>query len=148
MHLVKFLKKVNFLSICIIMALCFLLLLNSFVFGAVTLFHVQLFVSCAMIVTSVVVSIFYHSWCSVLCLNEAILNVFNDCGQFEKDASVSVVVNVVNKESINVGNFHLVTGLPYSNPSQTFGRFFRFIFIFRVGKSLACHSPGKWCLWA
>ena len=100
MHLVKFLKKVNFLSICIIMAFCFLLLLNSFVFGAVTLFHVQLFVSCAMIVTSVV-SIFYHSWCSVLCLNEAILNAFNDCGQFEKDASVSVVVNVENKESIN-----------------------------------------------
>ena len=54
-----------------------------------------------MIVTSVVVSIFYHSWCSVLCLNEAILNAFNDCGQFEKDASVSVVVNVENKESIN-----------------------------------------------
>ena len=101
MHLVKFLKKVNFLSICIIMGFCFLLLLNSFVFGAVTLFHVQLFVSCAMIVTSVVVSIFYHSWCSVLCLNEAILKAFNDCGQFEKDASVSVVVNVENKESIN-----------------------------------------------
>ena len=58
MHLVKFLKKVNFLSICIIMAFCFLLLLNSFVFGAVTLFHEQLFISCAMIVTSVVVSIF------------------------------------------------------------------------------------------
>ena len=89
---------------------------------------------------------FYHSWCSVLCLNEAILNAFNDCGQFEKDASVSVVVNVENTESINVGNFHLVTGLPYSNHSQKFGRFFRFIFIFRVGKSLACHSPGKWCL--
>ena len=29
--------------------------------------------------------------------------------------------------------------------------FYLFIFIFiffRVGKSLACHSPGKWCLWA
>ena len=47
-----------------------------------------------------------------------------------------------------IGNFHLVTGLPYGNPSEKFGRFFRFIFIFRVGKSLACHSPGKWCLWA
>ena len=46
-----------------------------------------------------------------------------------------------------IANFHLVTGLPYDNPSQKFGRFFRFIFIFRVGKSLACHSPGKWCLW-
>ena len=58
MHLVKFLKKVNFLSICIIMALCFLLLLNPFVFGAVTLFHVQLLVSFAIILTSAVVSIF------------------------------------------------------------------------------------------
>ena len=34
-------------------------------------------------------------------MNEAILNAFNDCGQFEKDVSVSVVVNVENKESIN-----------------------------------------------
>ena len=100
MHLVKFLKKVNFLSICIIMAFYFLLLLNPFVFGAVTLFHVQLLVSFAMILTSAVVSIFYHTWCSVLCLNEAILNACNDCGQFEKDSSVSVVVNVENKESI------------------------------------------------
>ena len=44
--------------------------------------------------------IFCHTWCSVLCLNEAILNACNDCGQFEKDSSVSVVVNVENKESI------------------------------------------------
>ena len=58
MHLVKFLKKVNFLSICIIMAFCFLLLLNPFVFGAVTLLHVQLLVSFAIILTSGVVSIF------------------------------------------------------------------------------------------
>ena len=82
------------------MAFCFLLLMNPFVFGAVTLFHVQLLVSFAMILTSAVVSIFYHTWCSVLCLNEAILNACNDCGQFEKDSSVSVVVNVENKESI------------------------------------------------
>ena len=26
--------------------------------------------------------------------------------------------------------------------------FFVFFFFFRVGKSLACHSPGKWCLCA
>ena len=39
----------------------------------------------------------------------------------------------------------LFTGLPYGNPSRKIGRFLRFI-IFRVGKSLACHSPGKWCL--
>ena len=106
MHLVKLLKKkVNFSSICIIMAFGFLLLLNSFVFGAVMLFHVQLFVSFAMIFNSVVVSILYHTWCSVLCLNEALLNAFSDCGQFEKDASVSIVVNVENKESINDWQF-------------------------------------------
>ena len=40
------------------MAFCFLLLLNPFVFGAVTLFHVQLLVSFAIILTSGVVSIF------------------------------------------------------------------------------------------
>ena len=34
-----------------------------------------------------------------MCSNEAILNACNDCGQFEKDSSVSVVVNVENKES-------------------------------------------------
>ena len=36
---------------------------------AVTLFNVQLLVSFAMILTSAVVSIFYHTWCSALCLN-------------------------------------------------------------------------------
>ena len=34
----------------------------------------------------------------------------------------------------------------YGNPSRKMGRFLRFIF--RVGKSLACHSPAKWCLCA
>ena len=128
MHLVKFLKKVNFLSICIIMAFCFLLLLNSFVFGAVTLFHVQLFASCAVIVTSVVVSIFYHSWCSVLCLNEAILNAFNDCGQFEKDASVSVVVNVENKR---LATFILLLGCRMAIPVRNLVDF-SVLFLFSV----------------
>ena len=44
----------------------------------------------------------------------------------------------------------LFTGLPYGNTAIPVGKwveFLRFIF-FRVGKSLACHSPGKWCLWA
>ena len=40
----------------------------------------------------------------------------------------------------------IFTGLPYGNPSRKMGRFLRFIF--RVGKSLACHSPAKWCLCA
>ena len=43
---------------------------------------------------------------------------------------------------------YLVTGLPYGNTAIPVGKwveFLRFIF-FRVGKSLACHSPGKWCL--
>ena len=59
MHLVKILKKkVNFLSICIIMAVCFLLFLNFCVFRAVMLFHIQLFVSFGIILTNVV-SILY-----------------------------------------------------------------------------------------
>ena len=43
-----------------------------------------------------------------------------------------------------------VTGLPYGNTAIPVGKwveFLRFIF-FRVGKSLACHSPGKWRLCA
>ena len=37
----------------------------------------------------------------------------------------------------------------YGKPSLKIGRFpFFFSTIFRVGKSLACHSPGKWCLCA
>ena len=43
-----------------------------------------------------------------------------------------------------------ITGLPYGNTAIPVGKwveFLRFIF-FRVGKSLACHSPGKWCLCA
>ena len=101
MHLVKILKeKVNFLSICIIMAVCFLLLLNFCVFRAVMLFHIQLFVSFGIILTNVV-SILYHAWCSVLCLDERILNAFNDSDLFEKGAQLSVVVDVDNEESIN-----------------------------------------------
>ena len=47
-------------------------------------------------------------------------------------------------------DFVVFTGLPYGNPV---GKWidFRFIFFsifFRVGKSLACHSPAKWCLCA
>ena len=42
----------------------------------------------------------------------------------------------------------LFTGLPYTAiPVGKWVEFLRFIF-FRVGKSLACHSPGKWCLCA
>ena len=41
-----------------------------------------------------------------------------------------------------------ITGLPYTAiPVGKWVEFLRFIF-FRVGKSLACHSPGKWCLCA
>ena len=101
MHLVKILKKkVNFLSICIIMAVCFLLLLNFCVFRAVVLFHIQLFESFRIILTNVV-SILYHAWCSVLCLDEPIFNAFNDCDLFKKGAQLSVVVDVDNEESIN-----------------------------------------------
>ena len=41
------------------------------------------------------------------------------------------------------------TGLPYGNPSRKKVAFVRcFFFFFRVGKSLDCHSPAKWCLCA
>ena len=48
----------------------------------------------------------------------------------------------------------LFTELPMGKPSRGlrlvflfyFFSFFSFFFFFRVGKSLACHSPGKWCL--
>ena len=45
-----------------------------------------------------------------------------------------------------------VTGLPMGKPSRglrlvcLFSFFSFFFFFFRVGKSLACHSPGRWCL--
>ena len=42
----------------------------------------------------------------------------------------------------------VITGLPYTAiPVGKWVEFLRFIF-FRVGKSLACHPPGKWCLCA
>ena len=56
--------------------------------------------------------------------------------------------------------FFFFTGLPIGKPSRglrlvclfSFFSFFSFsfffFFFFRVGKSLACHSPGKWCLCA
>ena len=43
----------------------------------------------------------------------------------------------------------LLLGCQYGNPSRKVGGiclFYLFYFFFRVGKSLACHSPGKWCL--
>ena len=49
--------------------------------------------------------------------------------------------------------FHLVTGLPQTQSESVFNFvvflffvFFFFFIFFRVGKSLACHSPAKWCL--
>ena len=56
------------------------------------------------------------------------------------------------KPSRKIGRFpfYFFTGLPYGKPSRKIGRFpfFFFSIFFRVGKSLACHSPGKWCLCA
>ena len=50
----------------------------------------------------------------------------------------------------------LLLGCLWANPVELyvlfvcffFFLFFSFFFFFRVGKSLACHSPGKWCLCA
>lgn len=93
-HLVILRRKVNFLSICIIMVICVLLLLNFCVIGVVELFHVHLFLSFAIIVTDVFVSILYQAWCSILCLDEAISNAFSYCNLPEKGAHPSVVVDI------------------------------------------------------
>ena len=56
-------------------------------------------------------------------------------------------------QAINTERY-LVTGLPMANPVEVcvlfvcFLFFLFFSFFFRVGKSLACHSPAKWCLCA
>ena len=90
-------KKVNFLSIGIIMVICVLLLLNFCVIRVVELFHVQLFVSFAIIVTSVFVSILYQAWCGILCFHEAIWNAFSYCDLSEKGAHLYVVVDIDNR---------------------------------------------------
>ena len=40
----------------------------------------------------------------------------------------------------------LLLGCQYGKPSRNLGWYF--FFLFRVNKSLACHSPAKWCLCA
>ena len=59
------------------------------------------------------------------------------------------------KLDIMVDKMKILLGCQYGNPSRKVGGiclfyFFQFFycFIFHVGKSLACHSPGKWCLCA
>ena len=97
MHLIILLKKkVNFLSLGIIMVVCFLLLLNFCVFRVVELFHVQLFVLFVIILTSVFISILYQASCSILCLDEAVWNAFSYCDLSEKGAQLSVVVDICN----------------------------------------------------
>ena len=66
------------------------------------------------------------------------------------DVSISFtgLLQVIEKFSI----WRIVfTGLPYGKPSlemEGICSVFFFFFFFRVGKSLACHSPGKWYLCA
>ena len=97
MHLIILLKKkVNFLTICILLVICFRLLLNFCIFRVEELFHVQLFALFAIIVTSAFVSILYQAWCSILHWD-----AFSYFDLSEKGAQVSVVVDIDNTESIN-----------------------------------------------
>ena len=54
-------------------------------------------------------------------------------------------------ENQNVHHRCVITGLPYGKPSLEMDEgvcSVLFFFFFRVGKSLACLSPGKWYLCA
>ena len=54
--------------------------------------------------------------------------------------------SLIHKFALLAAGSPIITGLPYTAiPVGKWVEFLRFIF-FRVGKSLACHSPGKWCL--
>ena len=79
------------------------------------------------------------------------LSVHNSSGYplYPRTDSLTLLRSGCPKLRINRKNF-IFTGLPYGKPSRKIGRFpFFFLSIFfRVGKSLACHSPGKWCLCA
>ena len=65
-------------------------------------------------------------------------------------------VNILTDSSKFESTFSLLLGCLWANPVQVcvlfvcflFFLFFSFFFFFRVGKSFACHSPGKWCLCA
>ena len=57
------------------------------------------------------------------------------------------MVELRKKGYFRVVSHALITGLPYGKPSLEMGGICSvlfFFFFFRVGKSLACHSPGKW----
>ena len=45
-------------------------------------------------------------------------------------------------------DYFFFTGLPMANPVEVCVDFVVFFIFFRVGKSLACHSPAKWWLCA
>ena len=102
-------KKVNFLSICIIMVICVLLLLNFCVIRVVELFHV-LFVSFAIIVTSVFVGILYQAWCSILCLDEAIWNAFSIIVTYLRKAHIymSLWILMIDWEARNDLKLHVM----------------------------------------
>ena len=57
---------------------------------------------------------------------------------------------VKNCSVLSFFKLYLLLGCQYGNPSRKVGGIclFYLLIFFRVGKSLACHFPGKWCLCA
>ena len=60
--------------------------------------------------------------------------------------SVKCAFEMLYRDLIGLGHYWVAVW-QYGIPSWKMGRISPFYF-FRVGKSLACHSPGKWCLCA
>ena len=87
--------------------------------------------------------------CSFLELNDCLdhqrvaFGIIEVVYSFMSSLNLLIVIRFVYKRVSCV-----ITGLPYTAiPVGKWVEFLRFIF-FRVGKSLACHFPGKWCLCA
>ena len=85
--------------------------------------------------------------------------IFYVCLLIEEDKLLSVNIKYLDHDItikfllIRMKDYkiRLFTGLPYGNPSlemEGICSVLLLFFFFRVGKSLACHSPGKWYLCA
>ena len=69
------------------------------------------------------------------------------CGLSGVNIWSDIITGLPNPVGISVSFHGFLLGCLWQS-SRKMGRLLLFFFIFRVGKSLACHSPAKWCLCA